>query len=133
MVKWRVEREPKGMFNWKAVPSDGNGTIRTTTFTLAVERVQELTEKEETAMLRTLADMTAEERAGCVGMWAETEKHGRGVIINATESAYCWVVFPANGGHAGTCRNNKVTPLVDLPPAWTPDGTPVLQRAENHG
>ena len=44
MAKWRVERENKGMFGWKAISPDGYGTIRTTSFARAIQHVHELTD-----------------------------------------------------------------------------------------
>ena len=76
-------------------------------------------------MAKTLADMTAEERADCVGMWADAMGQGLGVIVNATELSDCWVLFPEGGGRVATCHNQRVTPRFDLPRAWTPDGLPV--------
>ena len=75
-------------------------------------------------MAKTLADMTAEERADCVGMWADAMGQGLGIIVNATELSDCWVLFPEDGGSVATCRNQRVTPRFDLPSAWTPDGEP---------
>ena len=80
-------------------------------------------------MAKTLADMTAEERAECVGMWADTTRQGLGVVVNATEPSDCWVLFPEDGGRVATCRNQRVTPRFDLPRAWTPDGAPELVQA----
>ena len=80
-------------------------------------------------MTKTLADMTAEERADCVGMWADTTGQGLGVIVNATELSDCWVLFPEGGGHVATCHNQRVTPRFDLPRAWTSDGEPELAQA----
>ena len=76
-------------------------------------------------MAKTLADMTPEERADCVGRWADAMGQGLGVIVNATELSDCWVLFPEDGGSVATCRNQRVTPRFDLPRAWTPDGEPV--------
>ena len=81
-------------------------------------------------MTKTLADMTAEERADCVGMWADAMGQGLGVIVNATELSDCWVLFPEDGGSVATCRNQRVTPRFDLPRAWTPDGQPVPMKKE---
>ena len=81
-------------------------------------------------MAKTLADMTAEERADCVGMWADTTGQGLGVIVNATELSDCWVLFPEGGGRVATCHNQRVTPRFDLPHAWTPDGEPVPMKKE---
>ena len=80
-------------------------------------------------MTKTLADMTAEERADCVGMWADTTGQGLGVIVNATELSDCWVLFPEGGGRVATCQNQRVAPRFDLPRAWTPDGEPELEQA----
>jgi len=80
-------------------------------------------------MTKTLADMTAEERAECVGMWADTTRQGLGVVVNATEPSDCWVLFPEGGGRVATCHNQRVTPRFDLPRAWTPDGEPELAQA----
>ena len=76
-------------------------------------------------MTKTLADMTAEERAECVGMWADTTGQGLGVVVNATEPSDCWVLFPEGGGRVATCHNQRVTPRPDLPRVWTPDGEPI--------
>ena len=81
-------------------------------------------------MAKTLADMTAEERADCVGMWADAMGQGLGVIVNATELSDCWVLFPEDGGSVATCRNQRVTPRFDLPRAWTPDGEPSEETYE---
>ena len=81
-------------------------------------------------MTKTLADMTAEERADCVGMWADAMGQGLGVIVNATELSDCWVLFPEDGGNVATCRNRRVTPRFDLPRAWTPGGQPVSVSKE---
>ena len=80
-------------------------------------------------MAKTLADMTPEERADCVGMWADTTGQGLGVIVNATELSDCWVLFPEGGGRVATCHNQRVTPRFDLPRAWTPDGEPEFAQA----
>ena len=76
-------------------------------------------------MAKTLADMTSEERADCVGMWADTTGQGLGVVVNATEPSDCWVLFPEGGGCVATCHNQRVTPRFDLPRVWTPDGEPI--------
>ena len=44
MAKWRVKKEQKGMFGWKAISPDGYGTIRTTSFARAIQHVHELTD-----------------------------------------------------------------------------------------
>ena len=81
-------------------------------------------------MSKTLADMTAEERASCVGMWADTTGQGLGVIVNATKLSDCWVLYPGDGGSVATCRNKEVTPRYDLPRSWASDGKPVEMKKE---
>ena len=76
-------------------------------------------------MTKTLADMTAEERADCVGMWCDVARGARAVIVNAKEQDYCWVIHPEDGGNVATCRNKMINPRPDLLRAWTPDGEPV--------
>ena len=76
-------------------------------------------------MAKTLADMTAEERADCAGMWADVARGARAVIVNAKEQDYCWVIHPEDGGNVATCRNEMINPRPDLPRAWTPDGEPI--------
>ena len=80
-------------------------------------------------MAKTLADMTAEERADCAGMWADVARGARAVIVNAKEQDYCWVIHPEDGGNVATCRNKMVNPRPDLPRAWTPDGEPEIEQA----
>lgn len=97
--------------------------------------------------MRTLADMTEEERKECRGMWAElhTDLTTYGVndgtrrpfptnpplvIIGEVDDdiAYCYWPQPAPDAYEwGTNiypRHNHLTPRPDLPRAWTPDGTP---------
>ena len=81
-------------------------------------------------MAKTLADMTAEERADCAGMWADVARGARAVIVNAKEQDYCWVIHPEDGGNVATCRNKMVNPRPDLPRAWRPDGQPVPMKKE---
>ena len=81
-------------------------------------------------MTKKLADMTAEERADCVGMWCDVARGARAVIVNAKEQDYCWVIHPEDGGNVATCRNKMINPRPDLPRAWTPDGEPVAGEWE---
>ena len=81
-------------------------------------------------MTKTLADMTAEERANCVGMWCDVARGARAVIVNAKEQDYCWVIHPEDGGNVATCRNKMINPRPDLPRAWTPDGQTVPMKKE---
>ena len=80
-------------------------------------------------MPKTLADMTAEERAECVGMWANVEDDYISVIAEVNGTGTCVIVCPVRQGCDATYPNNMVTPRFDLPRAWTPDGEPELTQA----
>ncbi|EEI77680.1 hypothetical protein HMPREF0308_2056 [Corynebacterium striatum ATCC 6940] len=77
-------------------------------------------------MTKTLADMTPEQRANCVGMWCEVagqleilaEPDG---MVDYHDTAILHSV-KRNGGEYVLAKN--VTPRFDLPRAWNPDGTP---------
>ncbi|WP_313678409.1 hypothetical protein [Corynebacterium stationis] len=78
-------------------------------------------------MTKTLADMTAEEREECVGMWAEF-RSTRGIILGY-EAGYVRLLSPNRvGGDREVISHTHIglTHLLpDLPRAWTPDGKPV--------
>ena len=76
-------------------------------------------------MAKTLADMAAEEREECVGMWALIEGISLAVIAEADETSTCVVIYPEWDGDNAVHLNEMVTPRPDLPRAWTPDGQPV--------
>ena len=78
--------------------------------------------------MRTLADMTPEERQACVGMWCEY-KDGNGTKLAVIVET--WLTDPeACMAYDISCHENRhplggdVTPRPDLPRAWNPDGTP---------
>lgn len=78
-------------------------------------------------MTRTLADMTPDERADCVGRWATF--HGsvdpRPVIIWTVEGDIVWrLTFTSQLPIMGTDLD-QITPRLDLPRVWTPSGEPV--------
>ncbi|WP_044027505.1 hypothetical protein [Corynebacterium glutamicum] len=76
-------------------------------------------------MTKALADMTAEERQACVGMWANAGESL--VIIGWTmdmDEGPCGVVEPRDIGLPRVANTDRVTPRFDLPRAWGPDGTP---------
>lgn len=81
-------------------------------------------------MAKTLADMTAEERADCVGMWALIEGINLAVIAEADETNACVVTYPQWDGNSAVHLNEMVTPRLDLPRAWMPDGEPVSMKKE---
>ena len=84
---------------------------------------------------KTLADMTAEERADCVGMWCEY-KDGNGTKLAVIVET--WLTDPeACMAYDISCHENRhplggdVTPRPDLPRAWNPDGTPPAWKWEH--
>lgn len=108
MAKWRVKKEPTGIFKWKATSPDGKRTMRTISFSLAIEKVHELIKGERQAMTKTLADMTAEEREECVGMWASIENAEPAVIVEAGEEGTCVVIYPELLGVTAVHLNEMV-------------------------
>ena len=81
-------------------------------------------------MTKTLADMTAEKRADCVGMWALIEGINLAVITEADETDTCVVIYPEWQGDSAVHLNKMVTPRLDLPRVWTPGGEPVAVEWE---
>ena len=80
-------------------------------------------------MSKTLADMTAEERADCVGMWAEhAHPHydGLEVIIDSDHDSVTTISTKSGQQYivVGEVMRH-ITPRFDLPRAWTSDGEPV--------
>lgn len=82
--------------------------------------------------MRTLADMTEEERAECVGMWCDFEATPNYVITTViikagndydAEFADEYEVFNTVLGHE-LVQPEQITPRHDIPRAWNPDGTP---------
>ena len=77
-------------------------------------------------MTKTLADMTAEERAECVGMWCSIAGAGRLCVLLSTENDVANLGFSCDNEFTIlSLRYKNVTPRFDLPRAWTPDGLPV--------
>lgn len=94
--------------------------------------------------MTTLADMTPEQRAQCVGMWVDStppewsdQSPGKavGVLIGISGSQAVvvdpkfgideWVDLPS-----GYVDMDCIVPRGDLPRAWQPDGTPVDMDVE---
>ena len=78
--------------------------------------------------MRTLADMTEEERAQCVGMWCgfpdPDERTNLAIYVGDSPShqGFCELIHE---GQLGTLTiPDNLTPRPDLPRAWTPDGQP---------
>ncbi|HAT1400386.1 TPA: hypothetical protein I8W35_002307 [Corynebacterium striatum] len=77
-------------------------------------------------MTKTLADMTTEQRANCIGMWCEyPSAYGRlGIIYDLDDGSDPWILrFDVRTEILGYDAKD-VIPRFDLPRAWSPDGTP---------
>lgn len=72
--------------------------------------------------MKTLADMTEEERSNCPGMWAETSTGYTGIIVYENGKQAYLIIPEFNREQTFPLAN--VTPRYDLPRAWTPDGQP---------
>ncbi|WP_306496755.1 hypothetical protein [Corynebacterium striatum] len=77
-------------------------------------------------MTKTLADLTPEQRANCIGMWCEypnTYDH-LGIIYGLDNENDPWILrFDVRTEILGYDAKN-IIPRFDLPRAWTPNGTP---------
>lgn len=78
--------------------------------------------------MRTLADMTPQERARCRGMWCDfpdpDERTNLAIYVDDSlkHHGFCELIHE---GKLGTITlPETLTPRPDLPRAWTPDGTP---------
>lgn len=75
--------------------------------------------------MKTLADMTSEERVQCRGMW----------VVYGTPLGDHLAVYEAGStllepGYGRFKRPlETITPRPDLPRAWNPDGTPAKEQA----
>ena len=83
-------------------------------------------------MAKTLADMTPEERAECVGMWCGT---AFGLAILAAlrtnkDGDECGLFIRPKPTQWHTESFEHVTPRFDLPRAWTQDGAPLHATRE---
>ena len=77
--------------------------------------------------MTTLADLTPEERADCVGMWATVATERYPAVIVRTYAAddvdYAQMLCPELNDYY-TSSLATITPRDDLPRAWAPYGTP---------
>ena len=76
-------------------------------------------------MSKTLADMTPEQCAQCVGMWCESLFDGQkhiGVLLDIHDGVPQIHIPSSSATESAELR--KVAPRFDLPRAWNPDGTP---------
>lgn len=80
--------------------------------------------------MRTLADMTEEERAECVGLWCDYTRDGKErdlviVVAGTNDAGRIPCVNPgAPIPSAWAPEPWTLTPRADLPRAWNPDGQP---------
>lgn len=78
--------------------------------------------------MRTLADMTEEERAECVGMWCEDKNSNSLCIYMGEYIGRDWLAMCAypnpeyESDYASWAALDDITPRADLSRAWTPDG-----------
>lgn len=82
--------------------------------------------------MTTLADMTPEQQADCVGMWCEAGEHLRVIrAVYETPMGMCAkIIDPAAGRMENYTSADHITPRLDLPRAWQADGTPVVMDVE---
>jgi hypothetical protein len=77
--------------------------------------------------MKTLADMTPQERTSTVGMWATVDTERYPAVIVRTYAAddvdYAQMLCPELNDYY-TASLESITPRPDLPRAWNPDGTP---------
>ena len=78
--------------------------------------------------MKTLADMTPEERAQCVGMWATNHAYtgdGESVgVIACIQHHRVWLIHTDINGEWSVFPTDGITPRPDLPRAWQADGQP---------
>ncbi|MEJ6013272.1 hypothetical protein WG936_05405 [Corynebacterium sp. H127] len=90
--------------------------------------------------MTTLAEMTPEQRAECVGMWCDV-KHYTGTVLGIIDrilvnegDGSVDVIEPYTGQRGDRKLPGRyfdeVTPRFDLPRAWTPDGQPAPMELE---
>ncbi|MGN6019973.1 hypothetical protein [Corynebacterium striatum] len=79
-------------------------------------------------MTKTLADLTPEQRANCVGMWANVDTERYPAVIVRTYAAddvdYAQMLCPELNDYYSPSLA-AITPRPDLPRAWAPNGQPV--------
>ena len=77
--------------------------------------------------MKTLADMTPQERTSTVGMWATVDTERYPAVIVRTYAAddvdYAQMLCPELNDYY-TASLESITPRPDLPRAWQADGTP---------
>ena len=86
--------------------------------------------------MTTLADMTVEERAECVGMWVDflageakkgVEEQGVFAYWQGVKDEAI-ITIPRLADTRKWAKPENVTLRFDLPRAWNPDGTPLQEQ-----
>lgn len=78
--------------------------------------------------MKTLADMTPQERVRCRGMWCDfpdpDERTNLAIYVDDSlkHQGFCELIHEGQIGRLTIPEN--LTPRCDLPRAWTPDGQP---------
>lgn len=83
--------------------------------------------------MTTLADLTPEERAECVGMWCEypNTRDRLGIIYDLDDDNDPWILrFDVRIEILGYDAKDTI-PRFDLPRAWMPDGQPPAGKWEH--
>lgn len=85
--------------------------------------------------MTTLADLTPEERAQCRGMWCDfpdpDERTNLAIYVgdSPNHQGFCELIHE---GQLGTLTiPENLTPRLDLPRAWSPDGQPPAGKWEH--
>lgn len=84
---------------------------------------------------KKMSEMTPEERAQCIGMWADVEGFTRPTPIVDVDNAGVDLLYSSAfvGNEVGSFRFHQVTPLSDFPRCWTPEGEPLKGKwVERH-
>lgn len=85
--------------------------------------------------MKTLADMTPEERAECVGMWCNfpdpDERTNLAIYVDDSlkHQGFCELIHEGQLGRLTIPEN--LTPRFDLPRAWMPNGQPPAGKWED--
>lgn len=75
-------------------------------------------------MTKTLADYSADQRAGFVGMWCDVEGEGRRAVLVRTTDLSHAVLYRPSDLYQYHALISRITPLLDQPRAWQADGHP---------
>lgn len=79
-------------------------------------------------MPKTLADYSPEHRASFVGMWCDVEGEDSRVVLVRTTNLSHAILYRPSDLYQYHALINRITPLLDQPRAWAPDGEPASRR-----